>query len=337
VQLIHRGLEQKRLERDDEDMRVREYQAPNVTPIQALQRFRVGERWAYRKRPTDDLTEAEILKLSIEKRPVRIKVRHLDDEFRGEVAWVKPAHLWVRWPEVAAMRTSEAKWSRVRGDRPPREETWISEYVLSGDFGGSWESYDDPAGVGIVRNEYVLAAHLGLPVEAVRDPAGFDEPDGRVVGWSVVRRMTVAALLRDDAREAKEMIANNNASRRERLEYVTDLRKRGELDYRFLPDNHPVFDPNLPWVDFGESGLRALLPGYLSLAKRHEVAEVLDESVALLELASDEFRHGPKALRRLELAERMGKVADRARQALAEERGSVAHTVQSAESPQEHP
>ncbi|MCW2659268.1 MAG: hypothetical protein JWP83_420 [Mycobacterium sp.] len=75
-------------------------------------RPQVGESWAYRARPIDDVVEVEVLKLGTQ-RPPRLLVRFVDERFEGRQEWVSPARLKVRWAAVDGFREHEARWNRI--------------------------------------------------------------------------------------------------------------------------------------------------------------------------------------------------------------------------------
>ena len=72
-----------------------------------------GERWAYRARATDPLVEVEVLRIG-KKRPPRVFVRFIDDDFEGREDWVPPSRLKAPWGEVDALRSYEARWAAAR-------------------------------------------------------------------------------------------------------------------------------------------------------------------------------------------------------------------------------
>lgn len=59
-----------------------------------------GESWAYRARGVDLLVEVVVVCVGTRK-PARVLVRFVDDEFEGREQWVPPVRLKVPWSEVA--------------------------------------------------------------------------------------------------------------------------------------------------------------------------------------------------------------------------------------------
>jgi hypothetical protein len=72
----------------------------------------VGESWGYRARRQDPLVCVEIIRVGT-KRPARVLVRFLDEQFEGRQEWVPPARLKVPWEGVEEWVAAERRWLAV--------------------------------------------------------------------------------------------------------------------------------------------------------------------------------------------------------------------------------
>lgn len=77
----------------------------------------VGERWVYRHREGDALTEVEVVRIGV-RRPPRLLVRFVDDEFEGLQDWVPPARLKALWHDHDEYSAWEGRWRRLLADVP---------------------------------------------------------------------------------------------------------------------------------------------------------------------------------------------------------------------------
>ena len=71
-----------------------------------------GEFWAYRVRQQDLLVQVAVVRFGV-KKPQRILVRFVDDEFEGRQDWVPPARLKVPWSGVDEYMARERRWDEV--------------------------------------------------------------------------------------------------------------------------------------------------------------------------------------------------------------------------------
>lgn len=319
------------------DVSTREFKPPLVSPQEASLRFKPGDRWAYRGLSDTRVTEAEILRVGT-KRPARIKVRLLDDEFEGDEPWVSTAHLWVPWSDVEALRSELGRWHRVRSEVPSYAEVTTSWFLTEGVLGSAFSYHDYRTGVGIIHDADQVAAVTGLPTTDLDDPNGFDEPDGRVVGWRVVEKITRALLLSDNGRRVKGELAQASQFRALHLAHTraTLGLEAGEP----LPDDLRGLRPNDYDADNIDEGLRSVLgDAYFGFQRNEDARLVLNEATAVLREALTEFEKGPKALRRSSLADRIRAVLARVQRLDDGLRAGsdLEVTAESAESPQERP
>jgi len=90
-----------------------------------------GERWAYEVPKKYNLTEVLVEKIGT-KRPLRVLISYLDDEYEGASEWVPPNRLKVLWANVDVYRAREKAWEELRhdGDEPTEIEGFAVEHVL---------------------------------------------------------------------------------------------------------------------------------------------------------------------------------------------------------------
>jgi hypothetical protein len=170
--------------------------------------LKVGSEWAYRQHRDDPTVCVRVLRVGKE-RPLRVKVRFLDDEFEGREAWVPRPRLKAPWAELGSWQAREERWEAVR--RAPAAmctspEYWATDYVLS-------SVADLGVEIGCGRNATVLSISdpsalanlLSLTTEElVEDPLAFDGDDGSLVApWATAERVArrVAPL------RAKQLLA----------------------------------------------------------------------------------------------------------------------------------
>lgn len=69
----------------------------------------IGERWAYEIPKVYTLTEVIVMKIGTRK-PARVLIRFIDDEFEGGTEWVTPLRLKGLWSEVEALNQRRTAW-----------------------------------------------------------------------------------------------------------------------------------------------------------------------------------------------------------------------------------
>jgi hypothetical protein len=175
---------------------------------QNIAELRVGSEWAYRQRRDDPIVCVRVLRVGKE-RPLRAKVRFLDDEFEGREDWVPRTRLKAPWAELGSWQAREERWEAVR--RAPAAtysspEYWATDYVLS-------SITDLGVEVGCGRNATVLSISdpdaladlVGLTAQELgTDAPAFIDNDGSLVApWATSERVArrVAPL------RAKQLLA----------------------------------------------------------------------------------------------------------------------------------
>jgi len=136
-----------------------------------------GERWAYEIPKKYNLAQVLVEKIGT-KRPPRVLITFLDDEYEGASEWVTPGRLKVLWADVDAYRAREQAWEELREDGLDLTEVegFAVEHVLmdsladsvatrllsSKDFGligvHDWQAIEQFTGQ--ARAELLRGAHL---------------------------------------------------------------------------------------------------------------------------------------------------------------------------------
>jgi hypothetical protein len=161
------------------------------------------QAWAYRGRWNDPLVAVRVVRIGV-RRPARVLVHFLDDEFEGLEEWVPPARLKCPWREVDAFRARETQWEAVTADGPLRDSPLESAAMVV------FEELIDPAlatmgynatsGISYIHDLPALAAFLDEDPDAWQVPPSFLEDGALIVPWSVTERIARRAAARDPHR-----------------------------------------------------------------------------------------------------------------------------------------
>lgn len=162
-----------------------------------------GHTWAYRARWNDPLVAVRVVRIGV-RRPSRVLVRYVDDEFEGLEDWVPPARLKCPWQDVGVFRAREAKWEAVAAGSPRRDSPVESAAMVV------FEELIDPAlatmrynatsGISHIHDLPALAAFLDEDPGLWQAPPSFVEDDALIVAWSVTERIARRAAARDPHR-----------------------------------------------------------------------------------------------------------------------------------------
>lgn len=135
--------------------------------------------------------QVRVLKLGTG-RPLRVRVRFVDESFEGREEWVPPGRLKVPWSEVEVWQLSEDRWGAVRKPTPSGEYPTVvtaAEWVLECLPEGVAEC---GCGVVTVYDPTRLEEEFGVERAALDDPLTFEEPPGVLVcPWPVTERIAV--------------------------------------------------------------------------------------------------------------------------------------------------
>lgn len=193
----------------------------------------VSEAWAYRAHDDESLVEVVVVRIGV-KRPRRILVRFVDDEFEGRQEWVPPGRLKARWQDLEAFTAWEGQWKAVIGVSPERDapEEWAAGVVfdLLIDPSLATLGYNATGGVVTTCDVAGLAAHLGLdPGDLRADPLSFEENGCVVASWSIASLIARRAaerypdpllryVERDEAEARRDAIVGRHYPRRGRAD-----------------------------------------------------------------------------------------------------------------------
>ncbi|MEQ3551754.1 hypothetical protein WIS52_14870 [Pseudonocardia nematodicida] len=149
----------------------------------------VGERWAYRARAIDRVTEVEVLKIGTN-RPPRVRVRFVDEAQEGREEWVPPARLKVPWAQGAEWQQLQDRWEAARvasgsiRDSIEERAAWNVEESLP-DWPAAELGYNNDAGLMFIRDVDAVCQELGLDRVDLEHPASFQTASQLVVPWPV--------------------------------------------------------------------------------------------------------------------------------------------------------
>jgi hypothetical protein len=194
-----------------------------------------GSHWAYRYHADDELVEVEVVRQGV-KKPARVLVRWVDDEFEGRQDWVPPARLKVPWESVEELRAWETRWAEIQSAANGIHElvqeatdyvieTLIDREIAEMGWGGQ-------EGVIKIHDVNRLAAFLDLSPETLRDdPLAFDEESTLVASMPTAVRVAqraagrdprklLAEIERDEARGRHDAVYGSSYGRRH-IDYVS--------------------------------------------------------------------------------------------------------------------
>jgi hypothetical protein len=180
----------------------------------------IGEVWGYRARQIDALARVEVLKVGT-KRPARVQVRFLDEQFEGRQDWVPPARLKVLWEHAEQWLAAERRWQAVVDASAHARETLEHEAAQRVFDRPDAETFIDQMdayryAVLTVTNPAAFATKLGYSAADLAIEPGYVLDDGTVVAaWPALLIVAQQAgkldadtllteLDRDDARAERE-------------------------------------------------------------------------------------------------------------------------------------
>jgi hypothetical protein len=166
-----------------------------------------GELWAYRARGQDPVVQVAVVRLGV-KKPQRILVRFVDDEFEGRQDWVPPARLKVPWSGVEEYVARERRWDEVL--RPSFDVTGTEELAASTVF--DLLIPEDLAELGWNATRGTIKIHdvsglanlLDVVPASLREPISFEEDRDLISPWTVA----VAVARRAAEREPHKVLGD---------------------------------------------------------------------------------------------------------------------------------
>lgn len=178
-----------------------------MTEVQAsflgLVTLEPGQRWAYRRLRSDPLVEVTVLKVG-NRKPARVQVELLADEFEGSQRWIPPSRLKCPWVQSEEFSARERQWESVQAQGPARDdprqgaaEVVFRELVPTDVAIFAYASH----GVVRVFDVGALAKLVGLaPADLTTHVAAFIE-DGQLIGpWPLTELIAQAAVRADPER-----------------------------------------------------------------------------------------------------------------------------------------
>ncbi|MDA1386612.1 MULTISPECIES: hypothetical protein [Glycomyces] len=182
-----------------------------------------GELWGYRARARDELACVKVLKVGT-KRPLRLKIRFVDDEYEGREDWVPPARLKVRWQDRVRFIAAEQRWQTVEDASAEAVDTLeantcmlVFDHLKALQY-IDWRSADRSA-ILMVDDLGTLEATTGLKREDLLSyPVAYSEDDQIAAPWPALR-VVAQALARANAEKLLDLADKEERDRARRAIY----------------------------------------------------------------------------------------------------------------------
>ncbi|MEG8035391.1 hypothetical protein QP157_08680 [Sphingomonas sp. LR61] len=225
-----------------------------------------------------------------EKRPLRVRIELVEDEWQGERRWVAPSRLEVLWDDRHDYIALDEKIRAVKAWQPARLDRRTAEHVFFKLIPLDVAEFNaDSAGTSLVYDVPALARLSGLSQDELRAAPAFVHDQELMVPWSTTERIgrAVAALrphLLLSEVEREETEANERA-----LNGVTLTDFDGE-DHQLSPADalerfekrqKPYLDKLREWI--GVERTADLLERRDLLVRLGTVAAIAREALDLLE------------------------------------------------------
>lgn len=160
----------------------------------------VGDRWVYRRGVNDDLAQVKVLRVGV-RRPSRLLVRFVSDEFEGLQDWVPPSRLKALWRDVDEYAAWHARWRELMSDAPDHDsrllraaEVAIGALLPESAIGVGWNY---TIGVAFIDDVPALAEELGVSQKWFgTDDRSFFEGSTLVAPWPTTLAIAQAAASR---------------------------------------------------------------------------------------------------------------------------------------------
>lgn len=194
----------------------------------------VGESWGYRARGADPLVQVVVIRLGV-KKPRRVLVRFVDEEFEGRQDWVPPARLKAPWGAAGEFEERERRWDAVVAPSPPRYDdpeesaagTVIHMLVAPELAETGWNA---TRGTIRIHDVTALAELLAVDPSWLRaDGVSFEEGGDLVSPWPVTLAIARRAAQRDPHRVLRH-VEEDEADARRKATYGHWYRRRGASD-----------------------------------------------------------------------------------------------------------
>jgi hypothetical protein len=226
----------------------------------------IGERWAYRPQTTGKFHEVKILAFGL-KRPPRIRIQFIEDEWEDEKRWVPPARLEVPWAGVdglieynAAIKRLTSYYEASEAEQAAMERVFFTLIDLE-------RVADDvrrrPDGATRIYDLDALADQTGIPAsDFTNHPDVLRDRDGSLlVPWPLTLRIAKAVAERQPEplmkwiRKQEELIKIESVTGHEAPAWITgeSFHVTGErlLEY-YESTTRPQIECLMVWIGAGE-------------------------------------------------------------------------------------
>lgn len=248
----------------------------------------VDETWAYRARRQDPLVAVEVLRTGT-KRPLRVLVRFVSDEFEGREEWVPPARLKTPWRQVDAFIVKEKRWAAVADASLDGEtaEDFATHLVFDELIDPELAElrYRTP-GVAAIADVDRLARFLDIDAAELRGhPLAFEEDGALIVPWPITELIARRAAERDPDPLLRHVDKSEAEQRRKMMhgEYYRLSRRDPE---RYLEPEHFVETDEHPYNRPSRELVRQWC-GADAVERRDELIELRKEVARLARLVED--------------------------------------------------
>ena len=193
-----------------------------------------GEVWAYRARGQDPLVQVEVVRLGV-KKPQRVLVRFVDDDFEGQQDWVPPARLKVPWNGVDEYAARERRWDEVL--RPAADVSLTEQLAASSVFDllipedMAELGWNAKRGTVLIHDVSGLARLLEVAPAVLRVPASFEEDGDLISPWPVAIAVARLATEREPHKVLADVEKDEADARRDSTYGRWSSRRRREDDW----------------------------------------------------------------------------------------------------------
>lgn len=151
----------------------------------------VGDHFAHRPRPKDQLAEVEILKLGEKRQHQRISVRWVDESFEGRRDWVPITQLKCYWEDRSEFLQWERRWAAIIPNRRGSVEVNAAERIFETvvDMDVAELGINKESGVTFIHDIEEFAAWLDVGTDFFADPISFTDENALVVSWETTERI----------------------------------------------------------------------------------------------------------------------------------------------------
>jgi hypothetical protein len=256
-----------------------------------------SERWAYRHHEVESLAEVIIESIG-SKRPLRTKIRFVDDSFEGRAEWVPPSRLKCLWLERDEFEVREAAWRAVHAPGSGASAVEVSACHWICDVGlGKVLSFvkRQRGGLDTVTKVYdwsAVRSLTGLSTDdfPVSDRVSRDGVD--FLPWPAARTIALAYLKRHAPEIISELREDVRAGSRDRDRDLAHFRQWGTPERDYLQDSVNESQSMLALVaEWAGEPAMADVDGILELRARFrsQWAAIRSHTIALIRAGQTEM------------------------------------------------